>query len=160
MDSLSVPDFVFDAKIRTIKAEKPDGSLQGMPFFELADGAQAVNYSTVDPTCTGYTAFENLTLASVQSYTLQSDDASFDLSTCTSGTTGQPLLADVQAEYAKLVIGDQWKSPANNSVVDDEPIWIISTVDGYTVKMIVTDFPADPAPTATGYIEIAWDILQ
>jgi hypothetical protein len=160
MDSLSVSDFEYDIKIRTIKAQNPDESLNGMPFIVLGSGVEAVDYSRYYPDCKGFTDFQNLTLSNVQSYTLGTDDPSFDLTSLTPGTTGKPLKSDVQAEYAKLVIGDKWKSPAKNDVAEDETVWIIKTGEGRLVKIIVTDFPADPAPTSTGYVEIEWDFLQ
>jgi hypothetical protein len=160
MDSPSVTDFAFDFKIRTIKAQNPDESLNGMPFIELASGVEAVNYSSVDPSCKGIVAFQNLTLNNAQSYTLLTDDQTFDLLSLRPGTSGKPLKSDVAAEYDKLVIGDKWKSAAKNDVADDELVWIVKTREGRLVKMIVPDFPADPAPTATGYVEIEWDFLQ
>ncbi|MGD8781718.1 MAG: hypothetical protein PVH88_22475 [Ignavibacteria bacterium] len=160
MDSLSVDDFDYDILIKTVKAEKTDGSLGGMPYIALSGNALAVNYSGVDATCTGYSAYEALTLSALQSYTLKSDDDDFDLSDLTTGDTGKPLMAEVKAEYAKLVIGQKWKTSANNDVDGDELIWIIQTNEGDLVKLIITDFPADPAPTATGYIAVEWDFLD
>ncbi|PIE88628.1 MAG: hypothetical protein CSA04_00885, partial [Bacteroidetes bacterium] len=58
-----------------------------------------------------------------------------------------------------LVIGCKWKVPANNNVEGDEPVWIIKTREGKIVKFIVTDFPANPAPTPRGYVAIEWDFL-
>jgi hypothetical protein len=160
MDSLSVLDFEYDVVIRTIKAEKPDGSLAGMPFVVLGPTVTAVNYSSADPTVKGLAAFQNLSLAALKAYTLQSDDPTFDLAPLATGTTGKPLMGGVQTEYAKLVIGDRWKGPANNETEGDEPVWLIRTREGRLVKLIVPDFPADPAPTATGYVAIEWDFLQ
>lgn len=160
LDSLTVSDFAYDIKIRTIKAEKPDGSLGGMPYITLAADAEAVNYSAVDTTCIGYTAYQNLTNSDLQTISFESDDTGFDLSNLTTGTTGQPLMSEVQAEYQKLVIGDRWKAAAKNDIADDEPVWIIKTIEGRWVKLIVTDFPADPAPTATGYVALEWDFVD
>lgn len=160
MDSLSVEDFEYDLKIRTIKAEKPDGSMGGAPFIQLHETVKAVNYSTVDTTCKGYAAFQNLTSANIASYTLISDDANFNLASVPAGTTGQPLMKELNKELNKLVIGNKWREPANNSIADDEPIWIVKTREGKIVKFIVTQFPANPAPTATGYIKIEWDFVQ
>lgn len=160
LDSLSVSDFTYDAKIITIKAEKPDGTLGGMPYFALATTTEAVNYSSVDTTCKGLAAFQNLTKDNIKAVTFSPDDTSFDLSNLETGTTGKPLMGKVQAEYKKLVIGEKWKAAAKNNVVDDELVWIIKTPGGRQVKLIVTDFPADPAPTATGYIALEWDFLN
>ncbi|MFW6328388.1 MAG: hypothetical protein ACOC2F_08765, partial [Bacteroidota bacterium] len=85
LDSLTVDDFAYDLKIRTIKGEKPDGSLGGAPYIQLSATAQAVNYSSVDTTCKGFTDFTNLNSSNIQNYTLQSDDASFDISTVPTG---------------------------------------------------------------------------
>ncbi|NCC73039.1 MAG: hypothetical protein EOM06_06540 [Sphingobacteriia bacterium] len=159
LDSLTVTDFEYDLKIRTIKGEKPDGSLGGFPYIRLSASAQAVNYSSIDTTCKGYTDFQNLNSTNIQTYTLQSDDSSFDLSAVTVGNTGSPLMQELLQEYNKLIIGQRWKEAANNDIADDEPIWVIKTREGRIVKFIVTDFPADPAPTSTGYIAIEWDDL-
>jgi hypothetical protein len=160
LDSLTVGDFAYDFKIRTIKGEKPDGSLGGAPYIQLSSTAQAVNYSEVDKTCKGFADFTNLNSSNIQNYTLYSDDASFDISTVPTGSTGSPLMQQLFQEYNKLVIGQKWKQAANNDIADDEPIWIIETEEGRIVKLIVTDFPADPAPTSTGYIAIEWDYVE
>jgi len=160
LDSLTVSDFVYDLKIRTIKAEKPDGSLAGSPFIQLSVSVQAVNYSAIDTTCKGLTDFANLNSSNIQAYILQSDNPAFDISTVPTGTTGSPLLQQLMQEYNKLVIGDDWKEAANNEIPEDEPIWIIQTTEGKIVKFIVTDFPANPAPTATGYVAIEWDFIE
>jgi hypothetical protein len=160
LDSLTVDDFAYDLKISTIKGEKPDGSLGGAPYIQLSATAQAVNYSAVDTTCKGLNDFTNLNSSNIQNYTLQSDDASFNISTVPTGSTGSPLMQQLMQEYNKLVIGQKWKEAANNDIADDEPIWIIETEEGRIVKFIVTDFPADPAPTATGYIAIEWDFVE
>lgn len=160
IDSLSVSNFEYDIKIKTVKGEKPDGSQGGAPFFKLHDDVQAVNYSAIDTECTGYADFESLNLADIQNYTLASDDVGFDLDALPTGDTGAPIWDDLMAEYNKLVIGFRWKSAAYNAVDDDEPIWIIKTREGKLVKLIVTDFPADPAPTATGYVSIEWDFVD
>ena len=160
LDSLTVSDFAYDIKTRTIKAEKPDGSLGGMPYIALAADVEAVNYSAIDPTCIGYTAYQNLTNSDLQTISFESDDTSFDLSSLATGTTGQPLMSEAQAEYQKLVIGDRWKAAAKNDIADDEPVWIIKTIEGRWVKLIVMDFPADPAPTATGYVALEWDFVD
>ena len=161
LDSLTVDDFEYDLKIRTIKGEKPDGSLGGAPYIKLFDNTvEAVNYSTVDATCKGITAFNNLNKSNILNYTLQADASDFDISSVPTGTTGKPLMQDLMSEYSKLVIGQKWKKAANNDVADDEPVWIIKTLEGRLVKFIVTDFPAKPAPTATGYIAIEWDFID
>jgi hypothetical protein len=160
LDSLTVDDFAYDLKIRTIKGEKPDGSLGGAPYIQLSATAQAVNYSAVDTTCKGLTEFTNLNSSNIQNYSLQSDDASFDISTVPTGSTGNPLMQQLIQEYNKLVFEQKWKEAASNDVADDEPIWIIETEEGRIVKFIVTDFPADPAPTSTGYIAIEWDFVE
>lgn len=160
LDLLSVSDFKYDIKIHVIKAEKPDGSLGGMPYIALAANAKAVNYSTVDPACKGYTAYKNLTKDNLQTFSFKSDDTSFNLSNLTAGTTGKPLMSKVKAEYNKLVIGDKWKTSAKNDIANDELVWIIKTLEGRLVKLIVTDFPANPAPTATGYVALEWDFVD
>ncbi len=160
LDSLTVDDFAYDLKIRTIKGEKPDGSLGGAPYIQLSTTAQAVNYSAIDTNCKGLTDFTNLNSSNIQNYTLHSDDASFDISSVPTGETGSPLMQDLMQEYNKLVIGQKWIEAAKNNIADDEPIWIIETEEGRIVKFIVTDFPADPAPTTTGYIAIEWDFVE
>lgn len=160
MDSLTVSDFEYDLKIRTIKVEKPDGSLGGAPFIQLYETVNAVNYSSVDTTCKGYSDFQNLTAANIQAYTLQADDPNFDLSSVPTGTTGSPLMQDLNQELNKLVVGQRWKDAAGNTIADDEPIWIIQTREGEIVKFIITQFPANPAPTSTGYISIEWDFVD
>ncbi|MEA3447333.1 MAG: hypothetical protein U9Q98_02635 [Bacteroidota bacterium] len=157
MDSLSVEDFNEDIVIRTIKAEKPDGTLGGRPFVKLADDVQAINYSEVDTTCKGESGFEQLTSLNTSSLNFSGDDNSFDLGGLETGTTGKPLWSEVNSEYAKLVIGDGWKEAANNDTSGDELIYIIKTSENRYIKFMVTDFPADPAPTSTGYIAIDWD---
>lgn len=69
-------------------------------------------------------------------------------------------MKELAKEYKKLVIGQTWREPANNNIADDEPIWIIQTKEGRLVKFIVPKFPAKPAPTPTGYIEIVWDFVE
>ncbi|MBI9055766.1 MAG: hypothetical protein JEY96_18235 [Bacteroidales bacterium] len=160
VDSLSVSDFTYDIKVKTIKAEKTDRDLAGMPYFTLANNVEAVNYSAIDPTCVGYTTFQNLTNADLLAFDFETDDASFDLSTLTVGETGKPLQSEVTDEFKKLVIGMTWKTTANNDVADDELIWVIKTPEGRWVKLIVTDFPAASAPTETGYIVVDWDFLN
>jgi hypothetical protein len=160
LDSLTVSDFVYDLKIRVIKGEKPDGSLGGAPYIQLSATIKAINYSAIDTTCKGQSDFKNLNSSNIQNYTLQSDDASFDISSVSAGETGSPLMQQLTQEYNKLVIGQKWKKAANNDVADDEPIWIIETEEGRIIKFIVTDFPADPAPTSTGYIALEWDFVE
>ncbi|MCK5134651.1 MAG: hypothetical protein KAR19_02590 [Bacteroidales bacterium] len=161
IDSTTVTDFEEDIVIKTIKGEKPDGSLGGAPYIKLYDNSvEAVNYSSVDPSCTGMTGFNALSSSNIQSYSLQNDDESFDVSTVPTGDTGKPIMADLMTEYGKLAIGIKWKTAANNKVADDEPVWIIKTRDGRLVKLIVSDFPADPAPTSTGFISISWDFVD
>ncbi len=160
MDSLTVTDFEYDLKIRTIKAERPDGSSGGAPFIQLASSVKAVNYSAVDETCKGVTSFRNLKKTNLLDYTLKSDDPSFDITSVQKGESGAPLMKELAKEYKKLVIGQTWREPANNKVADDEPIWIIQTKEGRLVKFIVPKFPAKPAPTPTGYIDIIWDFVE
>lgn len=160
MDNLVIPNFTYDTKIRTIKCEKQDGSLAGIPFLQLAPDAQAVNYTTIDPTCLGIAGFNTLTKATLKTYTLSSDDSSFNLSSIEVGSTGTPLIEPLMTEMKKLVIGIKWKDTANNEINDDEIVWLIKTGDGQLVKFIVTDFPASPAPSTTGYIAILWDFVQ
>jgi hypothetical protein len=160
MDSLSVMDFAYDVKIRTIKGEKPDGSLGGMPYFKLSESTSAVNFSEIDNEYTGYSKFLELTLDDISDVIFNKDDASFDLSKLEKGSSGSYLISDIQKEYKKLVIGDKWRSSANNDIENDEIIWVIKTNEGLYVKLIVTDFPANPAPTATGYIAIEWELMK
>jgi hypothetical protein len=158
--SESESDFRYDLIIKTIKAEKPDGSLAGAPYIQLYKTVKAVNYSTVDVTCKGYSAFQVLNKTNIRNYTLASDESGFDITSVSVGLTGNPLLQPLMQEYDKLAIGQRWKEAANNAIQDDEPVWIIQTREGEIVKFIVTRFPADPAPTSTGYISIQWDFLQ
>ena len=160
MDSLTVDDFEQDILIRTAKAEKPDGTLAGMPYILLCNGTVAVNYSSIDAGCVGFSSYESLTATELAEFSYTEDANDFDLGSLATGETGKPSVSDMQAEFQKLVIGQRWKVSANNDVEDDEPIWIIQTGEGRLVKLIVTDFPADPAPTATGYIALEWDYLQ
>ncbi len=159
LDSLSVSDFEYDVKIRTIKGERPDGSQGGAPFIQLYNTVKAVNYSKVDTTCKGIIKFKELTTKNVLAYTLKSDGQDFNTESVAKGETGAPLMKDLLAEYKKLVIGIKWKEAAKNNVAKDEPIWIIETREGKLVKFIVTDFPANPAPTQRGYVAIQWDFL-
>jgi hypothetical protein len=91
---------------------------------------------------------------------LASDDQSFNISSVPTGETGKPKMGKLQEEYAKLVIGEKWKSAAKNTKDGDELIWIVKTREGKLVKFMVTDFPADPAPTTSGYVSITWDYLD
>ncbi len=160
MESLTVNDFKADMVIRTMKGEKPDGSMAGLPFIQLFEGSKAINYSEVDFNCTGLTEFYTLSISDLPSLEYQSDDASFTLSGLQSGSTGKPLVSSLNQQYKKLIIGDKWKAAAINDIEGDEPIWIIQLADGKYAKMIVPDFPADPAPTATGYIDIQWALID
>lgn len=159
-DTLSVDDFEYDILIKTIKGEKDDESLGGAPYIQLHENVEAVNYTAVDTDCKGITKYNSLSASNVKTYTFGSDDTSFDTSNLTIGDTGAPLMSALKTEYKKLVIGEKWKSTAKNSVDEDEIIWIIKTREGQLVKFIVTDFPADPAPTTTGYIAVTWDYLD
>jgi hypothetical protein len=160
LDSTTVDDFDEDLYIITVKGENADSTLSGAPYIKLMDGATAVNYSSVDTSCTGITAFEALTSNDVLDYTLAADDEDFDLSDLETGYTGKIYLSELQNEYTKLVIGERWKSTAKNTIDEDEIVWIIETKEGDLVKFIVTDFPATDAPTSTGYIDIDWDYLN
>lgn len=160
LDSLTVPDFAYDAKIRTIKGEKPDGTLGGAPYIQLYATVEAVNYSKIDTTCTGFTSFTNLNIDNIQEYTLSTDNISFDLASVQTGATGNPMMQALSQELNKLIIGQKWKPCANNSIANDEPIWLIKTREGKLVKLIVTKFPAYPAPTSTGYISIEWSFVE
>lgn len=160
LDSLSVSDFSYDLKVRTIKGEKPDGTLGGVPFIQLYEQVDAVNYSAVDTTCMGYVAFQALNVTTVKPYTLVADNPVFELTSVPAGSTGSPLMEPLLQEFSKLVMGQRWKESAGNDIPDDEQIWLIKTREGRMVKFIVTDFPASPAPTATGYIAIVWDYLE
>ena len=160
MDSLSVSDFSADVVVKTIKAEKPDGTLAGMPYFKLSDGVQAINYSAIDTTCKGIDKFKELDASILNALTFSSDDEGFNVSDLITGETGKPLQTELVKEFNKLIIGMKWKTSANNIAEGDEIIWLIKTNDGKTVKMIITDFPADPAPTSTGYIALEWELLD
>ncbi len=162
MADLTVSDFDADLVIRVLSAQKPNStSLGGAPFIKLSDGVKAVNYSEVDPKCTGKTKFINLTKAEVEanSYTLKEDDPTFDLTNIPKGSTGKPEMSALKKEYAKLVIGDKWRTSANDTTPENEIIWIIKTKEGKLVKFIVTEFPAKNAATASGYVNIEWDFL-
>jgi predicted Fe-Mo cluster-binding NifX family protein len=167
-DSTFSANLEYDLKIRTVKGEKSDGSLGGAPFVQLHEEAKAVNYSAVDTTCTGMAKFNALTSSGIKDYTLASDDASFNVSSVATGKTGAPLMGKLQNEYVKLVIGEAWKAATKSVKANDEPIWIVKTREGRLVKLIVTDFPADPAVypthepsvTETGFIDITWDYLD
>jgi len=102
IDSLWTIGFTYDIKVKTIKAEKPDGEIAGMPHFTLASNVEAVNYSAIDPTCVGYTAFQNLTSADLLDFDFGTDDESFDISTLPLGNTGKPYQSDVSKEFKKL----------------------------------------------------------
>lgn len=160
LDSPTISDFVSDLTIKTIKGEKSDGNLGGAPYIKLSAKVHAINYSTIDTNCKGLSNFTNLNSSNIKSYTLQSDETSFNISTISTGKTGSPLMQQLVKEYNKLVIGMKWKEAANNNIVDDEPIWIIQTDEGKIIKFIVTGFPANPAPTSTGYIDIEWDFIN
>lgn len=160
MEALTVDDFEYDIKIRTIKGEKPDKTLGGAPYIKLFKTVEAVNYSSVDTKCKGVSAFNQLNASNIKEYILKSDGNDFDVSSVTKGTTGKPLMQPLMEEYAKLVVGQKWKKAANNDIADDEPIWIIKTREGRMVKLIVSDFPSNPAPTATGYVSILWDFVE
>ena len=126
LDSLTVEDFDFDVLVKTIQAEKTDGSLSGMPYIALSQGTYAINYSSVDTTCKGLTAYNNLTYSSsIAGLSFETDATDFNISALTTGSTGKPLLAGVQTEYNKLVIGQKWKTSANNDVDGDELVWIV-----------------------------------
>lgn len=160
LDSLTVSDFSEDIYIKTIKAEKTDGTLAGMPYIALENNASAVNYSDVDTNCTGTDAYNTLSSESLKAYVLSQDDTSFTTSGLTAGETGKPLMSEITTQYKKLVIGDKWKTYAKNDIDGDEPVWLISTEEGQLVKMIVTEFPASSAPTTTGYIALEWELLN
>jgi len=160
MDKLTVNDFKYDILIRTVKGEKPDGSLGGAPYIKLSENVTAINYSQIDTVCKGYNGFKNLTKINIKNYTAKTDQAGFNLSGLKQGSSGKPLMKDLQKEYSKLVIGQKWKFAAHNNIANDEAVWVIKTKEGRIVKFIVTDFPASPAPTATGYIAIEWDFVN
>lgn len=160
MDSLSVDDFEYDIKIRTIKGEKPDGTLGGAPFIQLHETVQAVNYSAIDTTCKGYADYAALSTEDLLSFDWQYDDSSFDLTNLPTGETGSPLMQNLNQEFQKLVMGQFWKETAYNEIENDELVWLIKTREDQMVKFIVTDFPADPAPTSTGYISIEWSFVE
>jgi hypothetical protein len=161
MDSLTVTDFTIDALVKTIKADNA-GTAAAVNYITLNNNALAVNYSAVDPNCTGLTDFESLTyeIANAKNLKFISDSTGFDISALNTGTSGRPLLSEVNIHLKKLVIGDKWKATAKNTIADDELIWIIKTSEGRWVKFIVTEFPSSNAPTVNGYISIEWDFLK
>lgn len=161
MDSLTVTDFKVDALVKTIKADNA-GTAVAINFIALNNNAKVVNYSAIDPDCTGLTDFESLTyeIANAKNLSFTSDSTGFDLSTLNTGTSGGPLLSEVTVHLKKLIMGDKWKVTAKNAIADDELIWIIKTDEGRWVKFIVTEFPSSNAPTANGYISIEWDFLN
>ena len=165
MDSLSVDDFEYDIFIKVIKGEKPDGSLKGMPFIKLCGDSSdmtvgAVNYSEIDTTCIGESGFNSLSADDLPSLNFEYDSPDFTTEGLITGNTGKPLVSELNKQYAKLVIGDAWKATAHNPNIGDEIVWIIKIREGKLVKFVVVDFPADPAPTPTGYVDIKWDILE
>ena len=160
IDSLTVSDFECDLKIRTIKGEKGDGSLGGAPFIQLNPAVEAINYSLIDTACKGIAKYNALSTSNIKDFTLEQDDASFDVSLVKKGKTGAPLMGKLQAEYSKLVIGEAWKAAAKNDIAEDEPVWVVKTREGRLIKFIVTGFPAHPAPTSTGYVAITWDSID
>jgi len=160
LDDLSVDDFSSDLTIKTVKSEKPDGTLGGVPYIELKNGAQSINYSSINAECKGLAQFTALAAENLAEFTFMQDAEDFDLSDLPTGETGKPLMSDVQAECAKLVMGIKWKSSANNDVDADELVWIVKTSEGRLVKLIVTQFPAVPAPAITGYIALEWAFLD
>lgn len=161
MDSLSVDDFKEDILLKTIKSDN-NGTAAAVNYIALHNGAQAVNYSSINTECKGITNFKTLSYATVsaQTVTLTGDGADFSLVGLTTGNSCSPLMTEVNAQVAKLVIGDKWKASAKNNIAEDELIWIIKTHEGRWVKFIVTEFPAKNAPTANGYINIEWDYLN
>lgn len=160
LDSMTVSDFEYDVKIKTIKVEKPDGSLGGFPVVEMYSTVEAVNYSQIDTNCKGFEKYNALTNSNIKKFTLVKDDPNFDINSVSKGSTGSPLLQPLNNELKKLIIGQNWKDSAGNEVENDESIWIIKTREGKLVKFIVRDFPAAPAPTSTGYIAIEWDFVK
>lgn len=162
MESLSVSDFEADIVVKTIKSDK-DGTAAAINYITLSNGAEAINYSSMDATCKGYTMFQSLTYATAfaNNITFSPDEASFSLTGLTTGTSGSPLMAEVNEQITKLIIGNQWLASAKNTIEEDELIWIIKTQENRWVKLIVTKFPAvTNAPTATGYIAIEWAFLN
>lgn len=160
MDSLSVSDFEEDVLVKTIKGDN-EGTAAAYNYIALFNDAQAVNYSSIDATCKGYTSFQALTYATASATELTfTSDNTYSFSGLTAGTSGSPLATEVNTQIAQMVIGDKWKASAKNAVADDELVWIIKTREGRWVKFIVTEFPATNAPTATGYINIEWDFLN
>ena len=161
IDSVSVSDFEADIVIKTQKADN-EGSPQAVNYITLNNGATAINYSAVDTECIGSTDFEALSYETVssQDISFNADAENFSMDGLETGTSGLPLLSEANAQLKNLVIADSWKKPAKNDVENDEPIWIIKTQEDCLVKMIVTEFPASNAPTATGYVNIEWAILQ
>ena len=126
----------------------------------MHETVKAINYSSIDNTCKGYGSFQNLNSTNILSYTLESDDAGFDLTSVETGTTGKPLMQKLNQEYNKLVIGQRWKAAASNDIADDEPIWIIKTRENKIIKFIVLEMPAKEAPTSTGYVKLEWDYVK
>ncbi len=159
VDTVDLKGINADIRIRTIKAEKPDGSLAGMPFIKLND-AVAVNYTALNPEEKGLEKFNALAKVDEASLNFKTDDATFSLDSLPKGTNGFPQLGAVQEQYKKLVIGMKWKATARSEEEGDEIIWIIRTNEGRLVKMIIPKFPAKPAPTPTGYVNIQWDFVN
>lgn len=157
IDDPTVEDFIMDLKVKTIRAEKPDGTLAGTPFIQLFNGTRAVNYSTIDPDCKGFDEFQNLNASNIQNYSLESDGASFDISSVPIGNSGQPLMQNLMQELNKLVIGTTWREFASSETIGDEPVWIVSTNDGKIVKFIVTEAPPI---TSNGYVTIEWGFIE
>ncbi|MFA7115665.1 MAG: hypothetical protein WC140_00305 [Bacteroidales bacterium] len=157
MDAIKIENFLADIRIKTIKAKKPDGNMAGMPYIILLNGACAINYSAINSDCKGLLAYEALAATSIEKISYKSDATDFDESKVIGG---EITVSTVNKEYAKLVIGDRWKPTAHNEVENDEIVWLIKTSEGKIVKMIVYDFPAAGAPTASGYIAIKYKVIS
>jgi hypothetical protein len=174
MDEL--PDLEYDLLVRTIKVERPDGNVGGAPYADLygdtegpVDAAKAFNASSLGSIETGDAGYDALTAVTAEiTAGLAHDAAGFNLSGVSKGDTGFPLYAgagNAAAQYKKLVIGEAWKKPAKNPAEGprpngDEQVWVIRTREGQHVKLMFWDFPAQGAPTATGYVAIKWALLD
>ena len=129
-------------------------------IYSIEQWSQAVCYSTIKTECTGAAEYAKVKKSDVKDLDFAADNSGFDLSKLTTGHTGKPVLAETKEEFKKLVIADKWKPTANNDDQTDELVWIIKTSEGAYVKMMVSDFPAAPAPTATGFVAIEWELLK
>jgi hypothetical protein len=166
------PDLKYDLYIKTVKGEKPDGSLGGMPAVvlygdssDVSDAVFAFEASSLASISTGDAGYDAVTSASTEIKAgLRADAAGFSMEGLESGGTGNPLMSAINKQYKKLAIGDKWKAAAKTGdkigPSGDESVWVIKTREGRHVKMMFTAFPAAGAPTETGYVAIKWDMID